>query len=103
MVGPLKANRFAPDSSNISVEDRAKPKKSEPEEEVSREPLSTKSKPVKNAHKRLGLFVDVQNIYYATQHTYQRKFSYRELWQRLDARFEIVTANAYAIQRGDEQ
>lgn len=103
MVDLLKANHSAPDSSNILAEDRTKPEKAEPEEQVSRKPLSTKSKPVKNAKKRLGLFVDVQNIYYTTQHTYQRKFNYRELWQRLDARFEIVIANAYAIHRGDEQ
>ena len=77
--------------------------KPERKEQVSRKPLSTQPKPVENAQKRLGLFVDVQNIYYTTQHTFQRKFNYRELWRRLDARFEIVTANAYAIHRGDEQ
>ena len=53
--------------------------------------------------KDVGIFVDVQNIYYTTRQAYQRKFNYRELWRRLDDEFNIVTANAYAIHRGDDQ
>ena len=32
---------------------------------------------------RIGLFVDVQNIYYTTRHTYGRQFDYRTLWNVL--------------------
>ncbi|MBT4162203.1 MAG: NYN domain-containing protein [Gammaproteobacteria bacterium] len=53
--------------------------------------------------KTVGIFVDVQNIYYTTQQAYQRKFNYRELWRRLDQEFNIVIANAYAIHRGDQK
>jgi len=53
--------------------------------------------------KDAGIFVDVQNIYYTTRQAYKRKFNYRELWRRLDHEFNIVTANAYAIHRGDDQ
>ena len=53
--------------------------------------------------KTVGIFVDVQNIYYTTQQAYQRRFNYRELWRRLDQEFNIVIANAYAIHRGDQK
>ena len=35
--------------------------------------------------------------------TLDRKFNYRALWSKLDAEFDIVTAYAYAIDRGDPQ
>ncbi len=53
--------------------------------------------------KRIAIFVDVQNIYYTTRQVYGRHFNYRELWQRISAEGEIVSANAYAIHRGDEK
>jgi len=51
---------------------------------------------------RIGLFVDVQNIYYTTRHTYGRQFDYRSLWDILAQRGAIKVANAYATDRGDE-
>jgi uncharacterized LabA/DUF88 family protein len=53
--------------------------------------------------KRIAVFVDVQNIYYTTRQAYGRQFDYRELWQRISAEGEIVSAIAYAIHRGDEK
>ena len=53
--------------------------------------------------KKIGLFVDVQNIYYTTRDTYGRQFDYRKLWRRISQEGEIVIANAYAIHRGDER
>ena len=52
---------------------------------------------------KIAVFVDVQNIYYTTRDTYQRQFNYRLLWQELMAQGEVVLANAYAIQRSDDQ
>ena len=52
--------------------------------------------------KKIAVFVDVQNIYYTTRDAYGRQFNYRKLWQRLSAQGEIVIANAYAIQRNDD-
>ncbi len=52
---------------------------------------------------RIALFVDVQNIYYTTRDTYGRQFNYRKLWQQLSQEGEIITANAYAIDRGDNR
>jgi len=53
--------------------------------------------------KKIAIFVDVQNIYYTTRDTYQRQFNYRKFWQQISEQGEIVVANAYAIQRSDDQ
>lgn len=53
--------------------------------------------------KSIAIFVDVQNIYYTTRQAYGRQFDYRKLWRRVSAQGDIVIANAYAIDRGDEQ
>jgi uncharacterized LabA/DUF88 family protein len=53
--------------------------------------------------KKIAIFVDVQNIYYTTRDTYARQFNYKKLWQRVSKEGEIVCANAYAIQRGDDK
>ena len=53
--------------------------------------------------KKIAVFVDVQNIYYTTRDTFGQQFNYRLLWQELAAQGDIVIANAYAIQRSDDQ
>ncbi len=52
---------------------------------------------------KIAVFVDVQNIYYTTRQAYGRQFNYRKLWKRLKDTGDIVIANAYAIERNDEQ
>ena len=52
--------------------------------------------------KKIAIFVDVQNIYYTTRDAYGRQFNYRKFWQKLSAEGEIISANAYAIQRDDD-
>ncbi len=52
---------------------------------------------------KIAIFVDVQNIYYTTRDAFSRQFNYRELWKRIADKGEIVTAYAYAIDRGDNQ
>jgi uncharacterized LabA/DUF88 family protein len=51
---------------------------------------------------KIGLFVDVQNVYYTTRQAYGRQFNYRLLWERVSGFGDIVTARAYAIARDDE-
>lgn len=51
----------------------------------------------------IALLADVQNIYYTTRQAYGRQFNYRALWERVSAAGEIVSATAYAIDRGHEQ
>jgi uncharacterized LabA/DUF88 family protein len=53
--------------------------------------------------KKIAVFVDVQNIYYTTRDTFGQQFNYRLLWQELVAQGDVVIANAYAIQRSDDQ
>ena len=53
---------------------------------------------------KIGVFVDVQNIYYTTRDAFGRSFDYRAFWQHLKSQGEIITANAYAISRNvDDQ
>ncbi|WP_299078153.1 NYN domain-containing protein [uncultured Paraglaciecola sp.] len=52
---------------------------------------------------KIALFVDVQNIYYTTRQSYARQFNYRRFWQRIQHQGDIVMANAYAIDKGDQQ
>lgn len=51
---------------------------------------------------KIGVFVDVQNIYYTTREALGRPFNYRAFWQELSARGQITVANAYAIKRNDD-
>lgn len=47
--------------------------------------------------KKVGIFVDVQNIYYTTKQAFSRSFNYREFWRQTSLNGDIVIANAYAI------
>ena len=53
--------------------------------------------------KKIAVFADVQNIYYTTRQAYGRQFDYRKLMKRVGTEGEIVSATAYAIDRGDEK
>jgi uncharacterized LabA/DUF88 family protein len=52
---------------------------------------------------KIAVLVDVQNIYYTTRDAFAKQFNYRQFWQQLSQRGEIVIANAYAIDKGDAQ
>ena len=53
--------------------------------------------------KKIAIFVDVQNIYYTTRDVYGRQFNYRKLWDKVKNQGIIVSAYAYAIDRGDDK
>ena len=53
--------------------------------------------------KKIAIFVDAQNIYYTTRQAYGRQFNYQKLWQRISSEGEIVSATAYATDRGDDK
>jgi len=53
--------------------------------------------------KKVSLFVDVQNIYYTTKSAYQSHFDYNKFWSQATKDRQIVTARAYAIDRGDKK
>jgi uncharacterized LabA/DUF88 family protein len=52
---------------------------------------------------KIAVFADVQNIYYTTRQAYGRKFNYRAFWERVSRNGKIVSATAYAIDRGDDR
>ncbi len=53
---------------------------------------------------KIGIFVDVQNIYYTTREAFGRSFDYRAFWQNISQQGDISLANAYAIGRNaDDQ
>ncbi|WP_349432720.1 NYN domain-containing protein [Methylomarinum sp. Ch1-1] len=50
---------------------------------------------------KIAIFADVQNIYYTTREHFGRQFNYRAFWKKACAGREVVSAYAYAIDRGD--
>ncbi len=53
--------------------------------------------------KSIAIFADVQNIYYTTRQAYDRQFNYRKVWQQISNQGEIISATAYATDRGDDK
>ncbi|MEM7276731.1 MAG: NYN domain-containing protein [Pseudomonadota bacterium] len=51
----------------------------------------------------VGLFVDVQNVYYTCRQIHKANFDYNAFWQRATQDRELVCAVAYATDRGDPQ
>jgi len=52
---------------------------------------------------RVGIFVDVQNIYYTCRQSYGKNFDYNAFWAQVSEHFDIDCAFAYAIYRGDDK
>jgi uncharacterized LabA/DUF88 family protein len=52
---------------------------------------------------KISVFVDVQNIYYTCRQAYQRNFDYNKFWANITFEREVVSAFAYATDRGDEK
>ena len=57
----------------------------------------------KLAAMKTAIFVDVQNIYYTTKDTFKRSFNYKRFWNQIESNNEIIIANAYAVDKGDEK
>ena len=52
---------------------------------------------------KVSLFVDVQNIYYTCRQAYRANFDYNKFWAKVTQDREIISATAYATDRGDEK
>ena len=52
---------------------------------------------------KVGIFVDVQNIYYTCRQTYRGNFDYNKFWAEVTRDREVVCACAYATDRGDKK
>lgn len=53
--------------------------------------------------KKVGVFVDVQNIYYTTRQAWGCSFDYNQFWAQISQDRQIECAFAYAIYRDDEK
>lgn len=51
----------------------------------------------------IAILVDVQNVYYTARSAYQRNFDYNRFWRRVTHDRTVVSAIAYAVDRGDEK
>ena len=56
-----------------------------------------------NPAEKVSIFVDVQNIYNTCRQTYSRNFDYNKFWAKVTGGREVVSAYAYATDRGDEK
>ncbi|MGI9284364.1 MAG: NYN domain-containing protein [Pseudomonadales bacterium] len=52
---------------------------------------------------KISIFVDVQNIYHTCRQVHQRNFDYNKFWMEVTRGREVVSAFAYATDRGDEK
>lgn len=50
---------------------------------------------------KVAIFVDVQNVYYTVKQCHGTHFNYQAFWDQVTAGREVVSAFAYAIDRGD--
>ena len=55
------------------------------------------------ALEKVGIFVDVQNIYYTCRQVYNGNFDYNKFWAEATREREVICACAYATDRGDEK
>lgn len=53
--------------------------------------------PGKQRGQRVGMFVDVQNMFYSAKHLYQAKINYRRMLEDLTAGRQLVRAVAYLV------
>jgi len=56
-----------------------------------------------SATEKISIFVDVQNIYYTCRQACERNFDYNKFWAQVTESREVVSAFAYATDRGDEK
>jgi uncharacterized LabA/DUF88 family protein len=52
---------------------------------------------------KVGIFVDVQNIYYTCRQAHNSSFDYNKFWAEVTRDREVVCAHAYATHRGDKK
>ena len=52
---------------------------------------------------KISIFVDVQNVYYTTRQKYKKNFDYNKFWAQITKNKSVVSAIAYATNRGDKK
>jgi uncharacterized LabA/DUF88 family protein len=92
---------------------KAKPKKKEPEKAKPQETTAVEEPPAKalgvplsevprdfpvNIDQRVGVFVDVQNMFYTAKYKFNRKIDYKNLIESIARGRRVVRAMAYIVQ-----
>lgn len=52
---------------------------------------------------KVAIFVDVQNVYYTARKIFGKNFDYNKFWAKATSDRELITAVAYAIDKGDQK
>ena len=52
---------------------------------------------------KVAIFVDVQNVYYTARKIFGKNFDYNKFWAKATGDRELITAVAYAIDKGDQK
>jgi uncharacterized LabA/DUF88 family protein len=52
---------------------------------------------MKQKDQRVGIFVDVQNLYHSAKHLYKARINYKELLKELTAERKLIIATAYVV------
>jgi uncharacterized LabA/DUF88 family protein len=55
---------------------------------------------MKRKDQRVGIFIDIQNLYHSSKNLYHARVNYKELLRELVAGRELITAMAYVVKSG---
>jgi len=55
--------------------------------------------PIKSSEQRVGVFVDVQNMFYSAKALHQSKIDYSKLLQEIVGSRNLIRAIAYVVQK----
>lgn len=60
---------------------------------------------IKHKNQRVGVFIDVQNLYYSARHLYKKKVNFRQILKQAVAQRQLIRAIAYVVKTkaGDEK
>ena len=58
---------------------------------------SKKQNPIIHPHQRVGVFIDVQNLYYSAKNLYRRKVNFGNILQEAVAGRQLIRAIAYVV------
>src|SRR3989344_2921891 len=55
---------------------------------------------MKRKEQRVGIFVDIQNLYHSSKNLYHARVNYKELMRELVAGRKLISATAYVVKSG---
>lgn len=83
---PVAVNKILPS--------RPRPRRTRPQKHTNVKPTTSA---VKRVDQRIGLFVDVQNLYYSAKNLYNKKVNFAEIISIAESKRSLIRAIAYVI------